>query len=449
VTDVTHLPCPGSYPTAAPEQDYPRATMTADEAIALLQELWHLHGYTPELATTQIQIFRGCWQGQTYTDIARELGYSPEYLRQVGSGLWRTIAELTGRRTTKGNLRAVLEPFDGSRSSRALVPGCDQPVAFYGRAVPLAVLERALSDPGVVLLRGLAGTGKTLLAAALLDRMRDRVARTLWHDLTATPDFVAFTETVRALPPATAFAAPSDEDACLAWLSQRLHDSPCLLVLDSYEALATHPDRDRYAKLLQHLSRTAACSVLAVGREPPSLPTAAEAGRDFVLGGWQPSVADRFLQERLAVPSAQLQRLRDRYACHPLALTRAVGAVDAGDRAIDELLGDRGSGPFEPLEQQYRALSADEQRVLTWLARNPPTLASVLAMRWRGKLASDAASVISSLQASCWLSVREGVCRLEPIAAALLRDLVGSADEANPSAHPPPARNASHFAFGA
>lgn len=64
------------------------------------------------LNSAEILIIRGIWQYHTYSQIAREEGYSPGYFTNVvAPELYQRLSKLVGRRVTKKNCRAVLESY--------------------------------------------------------------------------------------------------------------------------------------------------------------------------------------------------------------------------------------------------------------------------------------------------------------------------------------------------
>jgi AAA-like domain len=78
--------------------------MTIEEALSLVERL-----IAPQrLNTVQELVFRQCWLGQTYQEIAEAAGYDADYVRVVGSRLWQLLGEGLGERVSKNNLHAVL-----------------------------------------------------------------------------------------------------------------------------------------------------------------------------------------------------------------------------------------------------------------------------------------------------------------------------------------------------
>ena len=60
------------------------------------------------LSKVQELVFRQCFLGRTYHEIAESLGYDYDYIRVTGYRLWQTISESLGERVTKYNFQSVL-----------------------------------------------------------------------------------------------------------------------------------------------------------------------------------------------------------------------------------------------------------------------------------------------------------------------------------------------------
>lgn len=79
--------------------------MTLEEALAILDTLL-TPGY---LNDVQDLVFRQSWQGQSYQNMADTSGYDADYLKDIGSQLWRTISLALGTQVTKRNIHSILE----------------------------------------------------------------------------------------------------------------------------------------------------------------------------------------------------------------------------------------------------------------------------------------------------------------------------------------------------
>jgi hypothetical protein len=91
--------------------------MTVEEALVIVDTI-----LAPErLSSAQELVFRYCWVGQTYQEIAQNSGYDGDYVRIVGSRLWQALAKATGEKITKNNIHAVLRQYSGNHSSRIVL----------------------------------------------------------------------------------------------------------------------------------------------------------------------------------------------------------------------------------------------------------------------------------------------------------------------------------------
>lgn len=78
--------------------------MDAKQALVFLETVlkpWYL---------TDIQeiVFRHCWEGETYAKIAESLDYDTDYIKNVGSQLWKLLSKTFGEKVSKSNFRSVL-----------------------------------------------------------------------------------------------------------------------------------------------------------------------------------------------------------------------------------------------------------------------------------------------------------------------------------------------------
>lgn len=78
--------------------------MNVEEALIILDGI-----LAPQrLNKVQELVFRQCFLGRTYHEIAENLGYDYDYIRVTGYRLWQTVSEVLGERVTKYNFQAVL-----------------------------------------------------------------------------------------------------------------------------------------------------------------------------------------------------------------------------------------------------------------------------------------------------------------------------------------------------
>ena len=59
--------------------------------------------------TIHESVFLGCWQGQTYQEIADDLGYDAVYIRGIGSQLWQKMSQAFRERVAKSNFQIIVQ----------------------------------------------------------------------------------------------------------------------------------------------------------------------------------------------------------------------------------------------------------------------------------------------------------------------------------------------------
>ncbi|MFE5718736.1 Clp protease N-terminal domain-containing protein [Streptomyces erythrochromogenes] len=174
-------------------------------------------------------------------------------------------------------------------SSHAGLPA--EPEVFVGRAAVLAQASAALlpdSESSVVVLTGIAGSGKTTTALELAHRHADAFDHVVWHQIQyGDPGFArgAFLLDLARRIPSLPLAFRADPGAApldLDWLTGFLRERPVLIVLDGLERLLesggslTHPG---WLALFDALAGHGGPSRLVLtSRRTPLWPTAEERG---------------------------------------------------------------------------------------------------------------------------------------------------------------------------
>lgn len=183
----------------------PTLAMTEAEALEAVKQ-----AISPEsLSYVQEVVFRQSWEGQLYPEIAKSVGYHPEYIRDVGAQLWRSLSESIGQKVTKKNVRFVLNQLSEdslpSESRSVGLPDLHSPVqdllstevtttqvafpsvglavnsSFYMPRPPAeAQAFGELDRPGGLLrIKAPSNTGKTSLLLRALAHAREQGARTV------------------------------------------------------------------------------------------------------------------------------------------------------------------------------------------------------------------------------------------------------------------------------
>ncbi|MEM9003111.1 MAG: AAA-like domain-containing protein [Cyanobacteria bacterium P01_F01_bin.86] len=112
--------------------------MTVEDALALVNS-----ALAPQYVNdAQELVFRQCWQGRTYQEIAEISGYTHDHIRWVGSQLWQSLSEALGEKTTKSNFRTVLQRHQQRDLSESKPVASSQDHAIWEQAMLTAsVLE--------------------------------------------------------------------------------------------------------------------------------------------------------------------------------------------------------------------------------------------------------------------------------------------------------------------
>jgi WD40 repeat protein len=284
--------------------------------------------YPQSLNDLQEIIFRQSWEGITYAKIATSCGYEENYLKDVGSKLWKLLSKTLGQEVTKSNLRSVfrryaeanekieagqmpsqsqnvsetqrffpsqvkpIEPSPADRSSNLGRSHCvdwgdavDVPV-LYGRTAELELLKQWIAGESrcrLVALLGMGGIGKTVLAIRCGEQLQDRFDRVIWRSLrNAPPLWELLGSLLQFLAEGSETEAdfPEDLDGRISLLRDRFRTSRCLAILDNVETIMQGGDRQRagcyrqgyeaYGELFKLLGETRHQSCLMLtSREKP------------------------------------------------------------------------------------------------------------------------------------------------------------------------------------
>jgi hypothetical protein len=84
--------------------------MTGQEALRIIDRLLEEH-QRGTLKTIQAEIVLQVWEQNSYYAIGNELGYDPDYIKQVAAQLWKLLSEIVGEKVSKGNLCSILQRY--------------------------------------------------------------------------------------------------------------------------------------------------------------------------------------------------------------------------------------------------------------------------------------------------------------------------------------------------
>ena len=260
---------------------------------------------------------------------------------------------------------------------------------FAGREVEVAELSQWILPERcrLVMLLGMGGIGKSMLASYLGLRLAPHFEAVLWRSLRDAPgcsELVADCITFFSETPPAEF--PASLEQRINQLLSRLQARRCLLVLDNLETLLESGDRagnylagyEGYGRLIGRLAESAYQScVLLTSREKPKEIEPLEGVRSPVrslrLAGVDEQAVHELLSDKgLSGTSLAWHGFVTSYAGNPLALkivAQAISDLFGGD--LDRFLQEGElifNGVRPVLRQQVGRLSPLEHLLLAWLA---------------------------------------------------------------------------------
>lgn len=162
------------------------------------------------LNPTQEIVLREVWNGKTYSKMADDYNYDPEYIKTVGCNLWQTLSRAFDEQINKSNfvpfmrqkVSYLLEETEiGSRESesgrvtnRRKEQVCSWTTApniknFYGRKEEIATLSSWSQDAdcSLIVVSGMTGSGKTTLVTEFADSIKEQFDYVIWFSLSQRP----------------------------------------------------------------------------------------------------------------------------------------------------------------------------------------------------------------------------------------------------------------------
>lgn len=403
--------------------------MTLDEALTILDILCQSN----PLNDIQEEVFRQCWAGCTYAEIAESNNYDIGYIKIVGAKLWQLLSETLGEKVTKSNVQAVFRRQAHLLQAVVSTPALPTAIAnshptptvasaastfvpaatccidwgeavdvslFYGRQPELTLLTRWIQAEHcrLIVLLGMGGIGKTSLSIRLAEQVQADFHYVIWRSLRNAPaidtlliDLIQFLsnhqETEQTLP------VPTTDK--INRLLDYLRASRCLIVLDNAETIlqsemsAGYPREgyEAFSTLLKRVGETRiqSCLILTSREKPkPIGPMEGEAMpvRSLQLTGLNEVDGQALLQNKgdLLGSEQDWQGLIDQYAGNPLALKMVATTIQELFEGDIAAFLQQGTAIFDDIQvlltEQFNRLSALEKAVMYWLAidREPVTI---------------------------------------------------------------------------
>ncbi|MCM1984050.1 hypothetical protein [Lyngbya confervoides] len=368
------------------------------------------------LSNLQEKIVRGCWEGQTYAQIAADTGYDDDYIRDVGFQLWRSLSAALDCKVSKSNFKTILRRLPELTSPALNSPDLTHPAApppavdplsaparqdwslaadvshFWGRDRELATLGQWIRRDRcrLICLLGMGGIGKTVLGIRLAQTLLADFDLILWRSLKAAPPLgELLTNLLKALTPSQEAPLPSSLPEKIDLSLEILRQQRCLIILDNFDVLLEsqqhcgifQPQHAEYGFWLQTPGETYHASTLIItSREKPQDFDGLEGDRlpvrSFYLKGLDAIASQEILHHKgLTGAAPDLQQLIDHYQGHPLALKIISSTIcDLFQGNISQYLQQR-QGLFNGLERllsiQMQRLSPLERDLIQWIALHP------------------------------------------------------------------------------
>lgn len=396
----------------------------------------------------------GALEGKTYEQIAKSSNFAISYLKKyAGPNLWKTLSRALGEEVRKTNFEGAIErytkrhpshlhtlsfqPTESLYSDWERVPDVGQ---FIGRETDLTILHQwVLSQQcRLILLSGMGGVGKTMLAAKLASQVRTHFERTVWRSLRKAPpirelldDLISLLsngqEGVSALP------IGNQISRLLYHLQNRRH----LLVLDELETvlksgeLAGQYDENHveYEELIKRIGEEAhgSCIILASREQPKTINMVANDKfpvRVYTVEGLSTTDAKNFLASR-GIDHHQhgVEELVQIYRGNPSALGivsttiqrlfrgKVTDFLKLSTIVVNDVLDDL-------LCQQFERLSVTEQEILYWISLQlkPVSFEDIkLGAKFITSRSSDLIGALESLERRSFLEKNDDLFLLQPI----------------------------------
>lgn len=280
------------------------------------------------LDNVQEAILQGAWQGQTYTEIAEEFGYSDGHLRDIASKLWKIMSEILEENVNKSNFHSTMERYQISQYSNFLnlnfifieqgninnfcteTPHPPKPTqnspptqnsnenntqqkldlrdapdikTFYNYpSSPLTTLENAIAHQNCRLLTitGMSGIGKSAIVRHLIPLIQTQFDRIIWRSLRTSPPLeTTLKNLIQFLSNQPEITLPENIDTQLEILIECLRTHRCIIILDDVQQILNSgqlpgnykPGYENYGTLFKLIGEIPHHSCLILNSwEPPS-----------------------------------------------------------------------------------------------------------------------------------------------------------------------------------
>ncbi len=357
--------------------------MTGQKALAIFDRLLEQNQLV-KLKDAQAKVLLQIYEGKSYREIGVNLGYDPDYIKQVAANLWQVLSGIVKEKVSKSNICSVMQRY------KTVITSVDWGEAidvshFYGRNNELETLNDWIMNCHCRLVGvfGWGRIGKTSLSVKLARQLESQFDCVVWRSLQQAPTINDLLNEI--LPILTG----SDvQESSITLLMEQLRQKRCLLVLDNVESILQAGNRsglylagyEAYGQMFARVSdENHQSCILITGREKPNGMTLREGTelpvRALQLGGLPIEAAQQILTDKGITASLDDQKNLINYANgSPLTLKLlATNIQNLFDGNVQAFLA-QGTAVFsnlwDLLHQQFDRLSESQKQVMYWLSIN-------------------------------------------------------------------------------
>ena len=361
------------------------------------------------LNPTQEIVLREVWNGKTYTKMAYDYNYDPEYIKTVGCNLWQTLSRAFDEQINKSNFVPFMRQRVGSlveetisseelQLSSASITArrqqfCSWTTApntknFVGRECELGTMTSWSQDPDcrLIVVSGMTGTGKTTLVTEFAKSIQAEFDYVIWFSLSQLPSLTTllnkYLNTID--PQRTTDGKPQELSFLLSELIDCLRRHKILLVLDGLQyildveggSVSYKKEFEGYGQFLRSIISTNHQSLLVTTSRIKPKPLeyyASNQVKFLALKGFDLQTTINFLDHNAEtqVVEQELLRLSETMQHNPQLLKIAnnhldIFTEDDAEHVIEDLSLLEAIG--ELLEQELSYLSPLGKKIVYWLA---------------------------------------------------------------------------------
>ncbi|GAB4541267.1 MAG: NB-ARC domain-containing protein [Pleurocapsa sp.] len=385
------------------------------------------------LTNTQESVFIRCWNGDSYQKIANSLGYDCDYIKKVGSQLWKSLSEVLGKKVTKSNFQSLLrqyviehqldtvnitkaENIDNSNIAENKTNidwgEASNVSVFYGRQSELDQLESWIVEEkcSLVAILAMGGMGKTAVSIKLAQQLQSHFDYVVWRTVRDSPllsELLA--DIIKCIGKEDSIELAESTTKGLSQLIKYLKQYRCLIVIDNLETVlqpnsSLHIYRNGYEDYGEFIRRMGdvlhqSCIVVTSREKPEEI--AALEGDKLPVRMWQLQGLDEVAGSKLLaakglkITPKDSKKLIESYQGNALAIKVAATAIKdifAGD--LSKFLAQDTrvfNGLRLHLSRHFDRLSDLETEIMYWLAINRESVSAK-------ELKKDLVNSISSSQ---------------------------------------------------